>query len=85
MGREHLYAANRAAYPLQAGEKGDVEVEDGNVKKGIAGEIGSGASLIGSDGELKAYKKVLKEMRGKDAGAKVWAHTMKTFENVGGS
>ena len=63
------------AYPPQAGEKGGVEVEDGNVKKGIAGEIWSGAYLIGSDGEL----------RGKDAGAKIWAHAMKTFENVRGS
>ena len=75
MGREHLYAVTSAAYPPKAGEKVGVEVEDGNVEKVITANIGSGAYLIGSDGEL----------RGKDAGAKIWAHTMKTFENVRGS
>ena len=38
MGREKLYAATSAAYPSKAGERGGVEVEDGNVKKGIAGQ-----------------------------------------------
>lgn len=41
--------------------------------------------LVGSDGELMANKKVLEDLRGKDAGAKIWAHTMKTIESVRGS
>ena len=84
-GERHLYAATSASYPPKNGEKGGVEVGDGNVMKGSAGEIGSGAYLIGSDGEVRANEKVLKEMRGKDAGAKIWAHTMKQFETVRGS
>lgn len=84
-GERHLYAATSAAYPPQAGGKGGVEVENGHVKTGSAGEIGSGAYFIGSDGELKVNGKVLKELRGKDAGAKIWAHTVKMFESVRGS
>ena len=84
-GERHLYAATSAAYPPKVGQKGGVEVGDGQVKKGSAGEIGSGAYLIGSDGELRANEKVLKDLRDKDAGAKVWAHTMKTFESVRGA
>lgn len=83
-GERHLYAATSAAYPAMAGEEGGVEVEDGKVMKGSAGEVGSGAYLIGSEGELKANEKVLKELRGKDAGAKIWAHTVKMFESVTG-
>ena len=81
-GERHLYAATSAAYPPKAGEEGGVEVGDGDVKKGSAGEIGTGAYFIGSDGERRANEKLLKELRGKDAGAKVWAHTMKLFENI---
>ena len=85
-GERHLYVATSAAYPPQTGdEKGGVEIEDGKVKTGSAGETGSGAYFIGSDGELKANEKVLKELRGKDAGAKIWAHTVKMFESVRGS
>ena len=84
-GERHLYAATSAAYPPKGGEKGGVEVGDGKVKEGSAGEIGSGAYLIGFNGEFRANEKVLKELRGKDAGAKIWEHTMKIFENVRGS
>ena len=81
-GERHLYGATSAAYPPKAGEKGGVEIWEGKVKQGSAGEMGSGAYLIGSDGELKANEKVLRELRGKDAGAKIWAHTMKVFESA---
>ena len=84
-GERHLFAATSAAYPPKAGEKGGVEVGDGKVKKGSAGEIGSGAYLVGADGEVRANEKVLKELRGQDARAKIWAHTMKTFENTRGA
>ncbi len=83
-GERHLYAATGAAYPPKAGENGGVEVADGGVKKGSAGEIGSGAYFIGSEGEFRANEKVLKELRGQDAGAKIWTHTMKMFESVRG-
>ena len=83
-GERHLYAATSAAYPPKAGEGGGVEVGGGEVRKGSAGDIGTGAYLIGSDGELRANEKLLKDLRSKDAGAKVWAHTMKLFENIRG-
>ena len=84
-GERHLFAATSAAFPPKGGEKAGVEVDEGKVKKGSAGEVGSGAYLIGSDGEVRANEKVLKELRNKDAGAKIWAHTMKMFENIRGA
>ena len=84
-GQRHLYAATSAAYPPKAGEKGGVEVSRGKVAKGSAGVEGSGAYLIGSDNEVRANENVLRELRSTGAGEKIWAHTMKTFENVRGS
>lgn len=84
-GERHLFAATSAAFPSKGGEKGGVEVGEGEVKKGSAGEVGSGAYLIGSDGEVRANEKVLEELRNTDAGAKIWAHTMKLFEDVRGA
>ena len=83
-GERHLYAATSAVYPPKAGEKGGMEVGDGKVKKGSAGEIGSGAYFIGSDGELRANEKVLMQLRGQDAGTKIWTHTTKLFEDIRG-
>ena len=80
-GDRHLYAATSAAYPPSAGEKRGVEVGEDGVKKGSAGEVGSGAYLIGSDGEMRANEKVLMGMRNQDAGTKIWEHTMKMFEH----
>ena len=84
-GQRHLYVATSAAYPPKAGEKGGVEVSRGGVAKGSAGVVGSGAYLIGSDNEVRANEKVLRQLRSEGAGEKIWAHTMKTFENVRGS
>ena len=83
-GERHLFAATSAAYPPRAGQKCGVGVREGEVKKGSAGQVGSGAYLIGSDGDVRANEKVLKEMRSQDAGAKVWEHTMEMFERVRG-
>lgn len=52
-GERHLFAATSAAYPPSDGQKCGVEVGDGGVKKGSAGAIGSGAYLIGTDGEVR--------------------------------
>lgn len=52
-GERHLYVATSAAYPPSAGEKCGVELGGGGVKKGSAGAVGSGAYLIGSDGEVR--------------------------------
>lgn len=84
-GQRHLYAATSAAYPPKAGETGGVEVSGGGVAKGSAGMVGSGAYLIGSDNEVRANEKVLRQLRSGGAGEKIWAHTMKTFEDVRGS
>ena len=84
-GERHLYVATSAAYPPKGGETGGVELGDESVKQGSAGKTGSGAYLIGADGDLRANEKILRDLRGKDAGAKIWAHTMKQFETVRGS
>ena len=52
-GERHLFAATSAAYPPSAGQKCGVEIGDGGVKNGSAGAVGSGAYLIGSDGEVR--------------------------------
>ena len=52
-GERHLFAATSTAYPPSAGQKCGVEVDDGDVKKGSAGAVGSGAYLIGSDGKVR--------------------------------
>lgn len=52
-GERHLFAATSAAYPPSDGQKCGVEVGDGDVKKGSAGAVGSGAYLIGADGEVR--------------------------------
>ena len=52
-GERHLFVATSAAYPPSDGQKCGVEVGDGGVKKGSAGAVGSGAYLIGSDGEVR--------------------------------
>lgn len=84
-GQRHLYAATSAAYPPKAGEKSGVEVSRGGVAKGSAGVVGSGAYLIGSDNEVRANEKVLRQLRSGGAGEKIWVHTMRTFENIRGS
>lgn len=52
-GERHLFAATSAAYPPNDGQKCGVEVGDGGVKIGSAGVVGSGAYLIGTDGEVR--------------------------------
>lgn len=81
-GERHVYAATSAAYPAKSGVHGGVELKDQSTMKGSAGEVGSGAYLIGSDGEFRANVKVLEELRKQGAGQKIWDHTVKTCEAV---
>ena len=81
-GERHLYAATSAAYPAKSGIEGGVDVGNEEITKGTAGEIGSGAYLIGSNGEFRANEKALKELRNKGAGPQIWEHTMHTFDDV---
>lgn len=54
------------------------------VQKGTDGVIGSGAYPTGWNGEFKANEKVLKQLRGQEAGPKIWQHLMDTFQSVRG-
>ena len=81
-GERHLYAATSAAYPAKSGVHGGVKLDDQSTIKGSAGEVGSGAYLIGSDGEFRANIKVLEELRKQGAGQKIWDHTVETYEAV---
>ena len=83
-GERHLYLATSRAYPAKSGHQSGVELGAETVKKGSAGEVGSGAYLIGADCEMRANEKVLSELRGKGAGEKVWEHLMGVFRLVRG-
>ena len=81
-GERHLYAVTSAAYPAKSGVHGGVGLKDQSTMKGSAGEVGSGAYLIGSDGEFRANVGVLEELRRQGAGQKIWDHTVETCEAV---
>lgn len=55
------------------------------VMKGSDGGVGTGAYFVGPDGERRGKETVLKNLRDKGAGEKIWQHTMKIFESVRGS
>lgn len=84
-GERHLYAATSAAFPPMNGGENMVDIGKGPTMKGSDGQVGSGAYLLGWDGEFRGNEKVLKELRGKGAGSKIWQHTMDTFQSVRGS
>ncbi|KAK4694108.1 hypothetical protein P7C71_g3416, partial [Lecanoromycetidae sp. Uapishka_2] len=83
-GERHLYAATSAAYPPKSGEKGGVGIGGDQPTKGSDGEAGSGAYLIGWEGDFRGNEKVLKELREKNAGQKIWQHTMSILKSVRG-
>ena len=82
-GERHLYVSTSNAYPAKSGDEEGVDVGTGKVKNGSAGEMGSGAYLVGEDGERRANDEALKDLRNKKAGPKIWEHLMKTFEAIG--
>ena len=84
-GERHLYGATSARYPARSGLPTAVSIGSEGVMKGSAGEIGSGAYLIGSGNEFRANEKALSELRSKGAGPKILEHTLKTFKAVLGS
>lgn len=85
-GERHLYAATSAMYPARQEENGaSIETPEGRgVKPGSDGVIGSGAYLIGWNGERRANDKVLTALREQDAGKKIWQHTTEKFRSVRG-
>lgn len=82
-GERHLYAATSGVYPAREND-GGVEAGGEAIKIGSAGEVGSGAYLVGSDGERRANDNALQELRQKGAGETIWDHTMKIFQSVRG-
>lgn len=69
----------------KGGGEGGIEIpERGGVQKGTDGVVGSGAYPTGWNGEFKVNEKVLKQLRGQDAGPKIWGHLMETFRSVRG-
>lgn len=83
-GERHLYAATSGKYPAREND-GGVEVAGERVMESSDGRVGNGAYFVGSDGERRIKESVVRELREKGAGEKVWQHTMKMFESVRGS
>ena len=96
-GERHLFVATSAIYPARndhskssasASGVNDSKDEDkdiaGKVKKGSDGVVGSGAYLVGWNGEIRANEKVLTALRKQDAGKKIWDHLMETFRSIRG-
>lgn len=85
-GERHLYAATSGAYPAREEKSGGgIEASAAEeVKRGSNGVVGSGAYLLGWNGEVRANQKVLEALREKEAGKKIWEHTMETFRSVRG-
>lgn len=85
-GERHLYAATSGMYPPREEQNGGgIETPEAQgIQKGSDGVIGSGAYLIGWNGETKANETVLKALREQEAGKKIWQHTMETFRSVRG-
>ena len=86
VGARQLFHATSARYPPQEVQKGGskgVELPDGvDVAKGVDWQVGSGCYLLGPQGETVGDRKLLDEFRKKDAGSKVWEHTLEVFERV---
>ena len=86
VGARQLFHATSARYPpkevMKEGSKG-VELPNGvEVAKGEDWELGSGCYLLGPQGETVGDRKLLEEFRKRDAGSKVWEHTLEVFERV---
>lgn len=82
-GERHLYAATSGVYPAREND-GGVEPGTESIKNGSDKEIGTGAYLIGSDGERRADDSALQGLRSKGAGEKIWQHTLAMFESIRG-
>lgn len=78
-----LYAASSNRYPPKNGTSNGVDAGGEAVLKGSDESPGSGAYLIGANGEYNAKEKVLRQLRKLNAGAKVWSHTMAEFDRIG--
>ena len=83
-GERHLFAATSAMYPPREQHSNGGDGAREGVQKGTDGVIGSGAYPTGWNGEFKVNEKVLKQLRGQEAGPKIWQHLMDTFRSVRG-
>ena len=65
-GERHLYIATNGRYPSRDGSNAiPATQKEGGPMKGSDGTNGSGAYLVGKDGEFRANEAVLKELRDK--------------------
>ena len=81
-GERHLWAATSGVFPARCGHEAGVdgvEVSNQDIRKGNDGVGGSGAYLIGGDGEWKGNEKALAYLRGQGAGEKVMMHMESIF------
>lgn len=81
-GERHLFAATSRRYVSRDGSEHGVSYGEGESGKGTDGEVGSGAYLLGLQGEWRGNEKALQELRLNGAGEKIWQHTIKVFETV---
>ncbi|KAA6409851.1 MAG: hypothetical protein FRX48_06463 [Lasallia pustulata] len=87
-GERHLWVATSGAFPGRVCGEGEGEgkvgkgEEEVQVARGSDGVVGSGAYLVGEAGQVVGNEKVLKGLRARGAGPKIWAHTLEVFERV---
>ena len=83
-GERHLFAATSGMYPAKYGFEESVELKEEKAVKGSNGVVGSGAYLIGADGEFRANEKVLVKLWGEGARDRIWEHTEEMFKRIRG-
>ena len=74
-GERQLYTVTAPAFAAK-------NVADQKANVGIDGMKGSGAYLVGSDNGPTGKLKLMKDLREKRTGEKVWEHTLEVFRRV---
>ncbi|KFX99151.1 hypothetical protein V490_01927 [Pseudogymnoascus sp. VKM F-3557] len=86
-GERNLFIATSARFRARSGGDGEggtmVPVVQGEVAKGLDGQVGGGVYAVDWNGEVcKGNDKFYRKWGPKGLGDKVWEHTMKVFETV---
>ena len=74
-GERHLYAATAAEFKARSAAGAEA-------MRGVDGVKGSGAYLVGADGERTGKDRLIEGLRERGMVEKVWEHTMGVFKRV---
>ncbi|PYH92167.1 short-chain dehydrogenases/reductase [Aspergillus ellipticus CBS 707.79] len=80
-GERNLFLATSAAYP-SAKVGGGSAGGSGTVVASSTGKVGGGSYILGYDGKNATQEKLMADYRGREFPAKVWQHTLDTFQRV---